>query len=72
MIPKETLNAMKLEDRFKFLSLGIGEGIKHLESLYGDFTENIDSMDANGKEFMHGYTLGLIDAIKLLIGDEEE
>jgi hypothetical protein len=72
MIPKEILNSMTLEERFKFLSLGINEGVNHLENLYGDFTENIDTMDANGKEFMHGYTLGLIDAIKLLIGDEEE
>lgn len=72
MIPKEILNAMTLEDRFKFLSLGIGEGIKHLENLYGDFKENIDSMDDNGKEFMHGYTLGLIEALQLLLGDEEE
>ena len=73
MIPIELLKTMTLEDRFKYLSLGISEGIKHLESLYGDFTENIDSMDKDSKEFMHGYTAGLLEALQLLLfGDEEE
>lgn len=73
MIPIELLKTMTLEDRFKYLSLGISEGIKHLDNLYGDFHENIEAMDKDSKEFMHGYTAGLLEALQLLLfGDEEE
>jgi|TARA_Y100000310_G_C20589068_1_gene766992 hypothetical protein len=63
---------MNLEDRLNFMAHAVINGKKHLEDLYGDFNEVLEGMDLNSKEFLFGHITGMMEVMRVLIGEEEE
>jgi hypothetical protein len=62
---------MKIEDKIKLLFIGIKNGRDHLEQMYGDFDENLESMDYESKEFVFGHVTGMMEILRVLTVTEE-
>jgi len=64
---------MTLENRLNMMTIGVLQGKEHLETIYGDFNENMEQVDVNSKEFMFGHITGMMEVLRVLIeGFEEE
>ena len=72
MTPEEQLAA--LDEKFKFLVVGVHQGRLHLEQMYGPYDEVLEQCDLQSKEFMFGHITGMMEMLRHMLekGDEEE
>jgi hypothetical protein len=57
---------MKIEDKIKLLLVGVVNGRQHLEQLYGNFEETLETMNLESKEFLFGHVTGMMEIIRVL------
>jgi len=63
---------MNLEERLNFMTHGVLRGKEHLETLYGDLNENLESLDVHGKEFVFGHLTGMMEVLRFLLEEHVE
>jgi len=63
---------MNLEMQIQLLAVGVLAAKAHLETLYGDFGENLEAIDMESKEFLFGHITGMLEILQQLVGEEEE